>query len=211
MAITHIPAVGALVLTRLLTRAIGRHSGAAGTSRRHAYRNARARTPRPRPGARHQGWPGRPTRYRCARGRPCRRFQPARRRRAARLHSGQAAPLRARSAGGSRAIGAIAIPTGRQAVADRVDRPRRLGWVRLGAGARGRGPEPADPRAAAQCLALRGPTVRPQPDRTRGASLVTHDWREPARGLAALGRQAFSAPVTHGRERPALRNRERAF
>jgi hypothetical protein len=48
-----------------------------------------------------------------------------------------------------------------------------LDWVRLGAGARGRGLEPADPRGAAQCLALRGPTVRPQPDRTRGASLVS--------------------------------------
>ncbi len=77
-----------LVRARMLIRAIGRHNGAAGTSRRHAYRNARARTTRPRHGARHQGWPGRPGRCRCARGRPCRRFQRARRRRAARLRSG---------------------------------------------------------------------------------------------------------------------------
>jgi hypothetical protein len=144
-------------------RATGRHNGAARTSRRHAYRNVRARTPRPRPGARHQGWPRRLGRCRCARGHPCRRSQPAHRRRAARLRSGQAAPRPGPRAGGSRATGATAIPTGRQAAADRVDRRRRLGWVRLGAGARGRGPEPADPTAAGQCRAPRGPTVHPQP------------------------------------------------
>ena len=168
------PAVSIFVVTRLVARAIGRHNGAAGMSRRHAYRNARARRLRPRSAARHQGWLGRPGRCRSARGHPCRRFQPVHWRRAARLRSEQAAPRPGRRAGGSRAIGATGIPTGRQAAVDRVDRPRSSGWVRLGAGARGRGPEPADPRAAAQCPAPRGPTVHPQPDRTRGASLVTH-------------------------------------
>jgi len=170
---THIPAVGVLVLTRLLAHATGRHNGAAGTSRRHADRNAHARTPRPRREAPHRGWPDRPGRCRCARGRPYRRFQPAHRRRAARLRSGWAAPRPRRRAGGSRAIGASAIPTGRQAAVGRADRPRRLGWVRPGAGARGRGLEPADPRGVAECLALRGPTVRPQPDRTRSPRVIT--------------------------------------
>ena len=170
---THIPAVGVLVLTRLLAHATGRHNGAAGTSRRHAYRNLRVRTPRPRPGARHQGWPGRLGRCRCARGHPCRQPQPAHRRRAARLRSGQAAPRPGPRVGRSRATGATAIPTGRRSAADRVGRPRRLGWVRPGAGALGRGLEPADPRGVAECLALRGPTVRPQPDRTRSPRVIS--------------------------------------
>jgi len=161
-------------------RATGRHNGAARTSRRHAHRNARARTPRPRPGERHQGWPGRLGRCRCVRGRPCRRPQPARQRRAARLRSGPAARRPGPRAGGSRAIGATVIPTGPQAAAGRVDRPRTLGWVRLGAGVRGRGPEPADPRAAGQCRAQRGPTVHPQPgsySRRQACYALPEAWR----------------------------------